>query len=159
MTTDPLTLPALLRRNAMVRGDVPALISEWGSLSHDRLDADSTDVARRLVASGVNKSSRVGLLMENGIEWAVLAGAIMRTGAVLVPLSTLLRPPELHHQLQTAGCHRTHRHAGVSGAQLPHRPRNHRARLRRADCRWSTARPAPPPPWDLGCGRPPDFAG
>jgi acyl-CoA synthetase (AMP-forming)/AMP-acid ligase II len=86
----------------MVRGDMPALISEWGSLSHVQLDADSADVARRLVASGVDKSSRVGLLMENGIEWAVLASAIMRTGAVLVPLSTLLRPPELHHQLQTA---------------------------------------------------------
>ena len=59
-------------------------------------------VARRLVASGINKSSRVGLLMENGIEWAVTATAIMRIGAVLVPLSTLLKPPELHHQLQTA---------------------------------------------------------
>ncbi|MGD0044572.1 MAG: AMP-binding protein, partial [Isosphaeraceae bacterium] len=102
MTTDPFTLPALLRRNAMVRGDAPALISEWGSLSHLQLDADSADVARRLVAAGVDKSSRVGLLMENGIEWAVLASAIMRAGAVLVPLSTLLKPPELHHQLQTA---------------------------------------------------------
>jgi acyl-CoA synthetase (AMP-forming)/AMP-acid ligase II len=86
----------------MVRGDAPALISEWGSLSHLQLDADSADVARRLVAAGVDKSSRVGLLMENGIEWAVLASAIMRAGAVLVPLSTLLKPPELHHQLQTA---------------------------------------------------------
>ena len=102
MTTEPLTLPALLRRNATVRGDLPALISEWGSLSHVQLDADSADVACRLVAPGVDKSSRVGLLMENGIEWAVLASAVMRTGAVLVPLSTLLRPPELHHQLQTA---------------------------------------------------------
>jgi acyl-CoA synthetase (AMP-forming)/AMP-acid ligase II len=102
MTADTLTVPALLRRNAMVRGGVPALISESGSLSHFQLDADSSDLARLLVACGVGKSSRVGLLMENGIEWAVLASAIMRTGAVLVPLSTLLKPPELHHQLQTA---------------------------------------------------------
>ena len=102
MTTDPLTLPVLLRRNAMVRGDVPALISEWGSVAHGQLDTKSADAARQLLASGMDKSSRVGLLMENGIEWAVLACAIMRTGAVLVPLSTLLKPPELHHQLQTA---------------------------------------------------------
>jgi acyl-CoA synthetase (AMP-forming)/AMP-acid ligase II len=100
--TDPLTLPALLRRNAVVRGDVPALVSDRGSLSHGQLDAESAAVARRLVASGVDKSSRVGLLMENGIEWAVLASAVMRTGAVLVPLSTLLKPPELHQQLLTA---------------------------------------------------------
>jgi acyl-CoA synthetase (AMP-forming)/AMP-acid ligase II len=102
VTTDPFTLPALLRRNAMVRAGVPALISEWGTLSHVQLDAESADVARRLMASGVNKSSRVGLLMENGIEWAVIASAVMRLGAVLVPLSTLLKPPELHDQLQIA---------------------------------------------------------
>jgi acyl-CoA synthetase (AMP-forming)/AMP-acid ligase II len=102
VTTDPLTLPTLLRRNATVRADVPALISEYGSLSHGELDAKSTDLARQLVACGIRKSSRVGLLMENGIEWAVIAAAIMRAGAVLVPLSTLLKPPELHHQLQTA---------------------------------------------------------
>lgn len=102
MITDPLTLPSLLRRNATVRADVPALISEYGSLSHGELDARSTDLARRLVACGINKSSRVGLLMGNGIEWAVTAAAVMRIGAVLVPLSTLLKPPELHHQLQTA---------------------------------------------------------
>ena len=38
----------------------------------------------------------------NGIGWAVTAMAVMRLGAVLVPLSTLLRPPELEGQLRTA---------------------------------------------------------
>ena len=38
----------------------------------------------------------------NGIEWVVAAMAAMRVGAVLVPLSTLLRPPELEQQLRTA---------------------------------------------------------
>ena len=37
--------------------------------------------------------------MPNGVEWAVIAIALMRMGAVLVPLSTLLRPPELEAQL------------------------------------------------------------
>ncbi len=60
------------------------------------------EVARRLVAGGVGKRTRVGLLMPNGIEWAVTAYAAMRIGAVLVPLSTLLRPPELEAQLATA---------------------------------------------------------
>jgi acyl-CoA synthetase (AMP-forming)/AMP-acid ligase II len=102
VTTDLVTVPALLRRNAMDRADVSALVSELGSLSHLELDRESTELARQLVAAGISKTSRVGLLMENGIEWAVLAGAIMRIGAVLVPLSTLLKPPELHHQLQAA---------------------------------------------------------
>src|SRR5262245_13378460 len=40
--------------------------------------------------------------MPNGIEWATAAFAVMRVGAVLVPLSTLLRPPELLAQLRVA---------------------------------------------------------
>ena len=59
-------------------------------------------LAARLVAAGIGKGDRVGLLMPNGIDWAVTALAIMRLGAVLVPLSTLLRPPELLAQLRTA---------------------------------------------------------
>jgi acyl-coenzyme A synthetase/AMP-(fatty) acid ligase len=45
----------------------------------------------RLVAAGVGKASRVGLLAPNSVEWAVTAAAVMRIGAVLVPLSTLLK--------------------------------------------------------------------
>jgi acyl-coenzyme A synthetase/AMP-(fatty) acid ligase len=58
--------------------------------------------AAGLVAAGVNKGDRVALLAPNGIDWAVTTLAVMRMGAVLVPLSTLLRPPELLAQLNTA---------------------------------------------------------
>jgi acyl-coenzyme A synthetase/AMP-(fatty) acid ligase len=44
----------------------------------------------------------VALVMPNGIDWAVASLAVLRIGAVLVPLSTLLRPPELVAQLRTA---------------------------------------------------------
>ena len=50
----------------------------------------------------MGKGARVGLLAPNGIEWAVTAAAVMRIGGVLVPLSTLLRPPELEAQLRVA---------------------------------------------------------
>ncbi len=53
--------------------------------------------------AGVGKGTRVALLMPNGVDWAVLAIALARVGAVLVPLSTLLRPPELEAQLRVAG--------------------------------------------------------
>jgi acyl-CoA synthetase (AMP-forming)/AMP-acid ligase II len=86
----------------MVHGDKAAIVSDSESISHAELNRRSARLAGGLVASGMTVSSRVGLLMENGIEWAVVAAAVMRTGAVLVPLSTLLQPPELHAQLQTA---------------------------------------------------------
>src|SRR5215470_10975041 len=55
-----------------------------------------------MVRAGLNKGDRVGLLMPNGIDWATVALAVMRVGGVLVPLSTLLRPPELIAQLRAA---------------------------------------------------------
>ena len=54
------------------------------------------------MSRGVAKGTRVGLLMPNGVDWAVIAISLMRMGAVLVPLSTLLRPPELEAQLRIA---------------------------------------------------------
>ena len=87
----------LLRRN---RGDKPVLVTEDRSLTHAELDDDSRALAARL--AGVGKGTRVGLLCPNGIEWAVIAAAVWRRGAVLVPLSTMLRPPELEAQLRAA---------------------------------------------------------
>ena len=82
--------------------DTQALVSDDAAITYAELDDASRELAQRLVAAGVGKAARVGLLMPNGIEWATTALAIMRVGGVLVPLSTLLRPPELSAQLRTA---------------------------------------------------------
>jgi acyl-CoA synthetase (AMP-forming)/AMP-acid ligase II len=92
---EPVTFPALLRHNRERCGDERAIVTEDRSITHAELDDTSRSLAARLVAAGCGKTARVGLLAPNGIEWAVMAAAVLRTGAVLVPLSTLLRPPEL----------------------------------------------------------------
>jgi acyl-CoA synthetase (AMP-forming)/AMP-acid ligase II len=99
---DPETFPALLARNTARHGHKPVVIADGRSITHAGLDAAGRDLAARLVPAGVAKSSRVGVLMPNGVDWAVIASAVTRIGATLVPLSTLLRPPELLAQLQTA---------------------------------------------------------
>jgi acyl-CoA synthetase (AMP-forming)/AMP-acid ligase II len=98
----PATFPGLLRRNRDEHGPKAALVTEDRSITHAGLDAESRSLAARLVGAGVGKGDRVGLLLPNGIEWAVTAAAVVRIGGVLVPLSTLLRPPELLAQLQVA---------------------------------------------------------
>jgi acyl-CoA synthetase (AMP-forming)/AMP-acid ligase II len=115
VATDPLTLPALLRQNSELSGGTLAIISDRGSITHAELDRESAQLARRMIATGAGKSSRIGLVMENGIEWAVLATAAMRIGAVLVPLSTLLKPPELHSQLRVAAVREYFSDAVASG--------------------------------------------
>ncbi len=98
-----LTLPRLLQRNRAAAPDKPVVVSEGGSITHAELDDRSRQLAGRLVAAGVGKGSRVALMAPNGIEWVLAGVAVMRIGAVLVPLSTLLKPPELKAQLDVAG--------------------------------------------------------
>ena len=99
---EPTTFPALLLRNREQHGTKRALVTDDRSITHAELDDESRSIAARLVAAGVGKAVRVGLLAPNGVEWAVTAAAVLRVGGVLVPLSTLLRPPELEAQLNVA---------------------------------------------------------
>lgn len=98
-----LTVPALLRQRAAARGDARFLVTDDDALTYAALDARTRAVAATVVRAGAGKGARIGLLAPNGIDWAVAALGIMRAGAVLVPLSTFLRPPELQAQLLTAG--------------------------------------------------------
>jgi acyl-CoA synthetase (AMP-forming)/AMP-acid ligase II len=97
------TVPALLAAQAAARGEQDAVVDPTGRVSWAELDRQSAQVAAMLVEAGGNKGHRLGLMMENCARWAVLACAAMRIGAVLVPLSTMLRPAELENQLRIAG--------------------------------------------------------
>lgn len=97
--TDVVTIPELLTERARTLGNVTAIVSDDDAIGFDELDVRTFDRARRFVAAGMTRGTRVGLLAPNGIDWAVTALAVMRIGAVLVPLSTLLKPPELEAQL------------------------------------------------------------
>ena len=98
----PTTLPGLLQRNRDRYGAKSALVTEDRSMTHAELDDESRAVAGHLAANGVEAGTRVGVLLPNGIEWAVVACAAWRLGAVVVPLSTLLQQPELDAHLRIA---------------------------------------------------------
>jgi acyl-CoA synthetase (AMP-forming)/AMP-acid ligase II len=99
---DLTTIPAVLAHRRRADPALRALVDDDGAVTYAELDDASAALAARLVATGVVKGDRVGLLAPNGVPWAVLACAAMRVGAVLVPFSTLLRSPELLAQLTTA---------------------------------------------------------
>ncbi len=103
MKPEAQTIPGLLGVRAHGDGgDHRAIVTLDEAVTYAELDSRSAGLAARLVAGGVVKGDRVALLAPNGIEWAVMGLAVMRIGAVLVPLSTLLRPSELLVQLTTA---------------------------------------------------------
>ncbi|GAA0960013.1 class I adenylate-forming enzyme family protein [Actinocorallia libanotica] len=97
----PETVPGLLAYRARTAGEEQAVVCDDTAATYAALDRDSREIGARLLAAGIGGGDRVGLLMPNGIDWAVAAYAVARIGAVLVPLSTLLRPRELEAQLRT----------------------------------------------------------
>ncbi|OBI52510.1 class I adenylate-forming enzyme family protein [Mycobacterium sp. E787] len=92
----------LVRSRAARHGAKPMVIDPSARISYRELDATTSELAAVLVEAGVGKGTRVGLIMPNGARWVQVAIAVARIGAVLVPLSTLLRPGELVAQLRTA---------------------------------------------------------
>ena len=102
MPRDEWTIPRVIARRRRADPQVQAIVSDEGAITWAELDHASRAVASCLVRAGLKKGDRVGLLMPNGAEWATVALAVMRVGAVLVPLSTLLQPPELLAQLRLA---------------------------------------------------------
>ncbi|OBI75829.1 class I adenylate-forming enzyme family protein [Mycobacterium sp. E740] len=96
------TIAALVRRRAAEYGGKPMVIDPSARITYAELNSGSSELAAAFYAAGVGKGSRVGLTMPNCAEWVRIAIALTRIGAVLVPLSTLLQPPELVAQLRTA---------------------------------------------------------
>jgi acyl-CoA synthetase (AMP-forming)/AMP-acid ligase II len=98
----PDTIDALVRRRATSDAATPAVIDPCVRIDYATLDSASLRLAATFVDRGIGKGSRVGLIMPNGVEWVLIAIALTRIGAVLVPLSTLLSPRELMAQLRVA---------------------------------------------------------
>jgi acyl-CoA synthetase (AMP-forming)/AMP-acid ligase II len=97
-----LTVPELIRRWATEQPDKSFVIADDGVLTYGELDRATKTIATQLAHDGIVKGTRVGILVPNSVAWVLAAMAAIRIGAVLVPLSTLLRPPELESQLRTA---------------------------------------------------------
>lgn len=62
----------------------------------------SLEVARALVAAGVEKDTRVGILLSNRPEYIPLVFGIALAGGVSVPLNTFSTRPELEYLLRTS---------------------------------------------------------
>jgi acyl-CoA synthetase (AMP-forming)/AMP-acid ligase II len=89
------TVPEFIRAIAAAHGTKIAITADDASITYAELEQQSALLACGLLARGVGKGTRVGLLLANHPRWAVAWAAICRVGAVCVPLSTLSRPAEL----------------------------------------------------------------
>jgi acyl-CoA synthetase (AMP-forming)/AMP-acid ligase II len=100
------TVPGMVRYLTAAHGDAELIVAGDERLTYADAEARSAELARGLVALGVCKGTRVGLLAPTGPDWVIAALAAWRTGAVLVPINTFVRAEELawfvvHADVQT----------------------------------------------------------
>lgn len=89
------TVPGLLKASAAGFGERECVVTPDARLTYSQLENRSRVLAGRLIEVGVGKGSRVGILFPNGPDWAVAFFAAARLGAVVVPVNTFYKMPEL----------------------------------------------------------------
>jgi fatty-acyl-CoA synthase len=101
-----LTLPGFFREVTTQFADREALVlhtSEGGvRWSYATLWERAVEIARSLIACGIGKDGRVGILMTNRPEWIASFFGVGLAGGIPVALSTFSTAPELEYLLQVS---------------------------------------------------------
>ncbi|HTK10170.1 MAG TPA: o-succinylbenzoate--CoA ligase [Ktedonobacteraceae bacterium] len=100
MTTHAILLPNWLTRCAENTPEKLAIQFGQTQWSFAELDRQATQLAHQLAAAGVRQGDRIALLAANGLTFVSFVHALIKLGAILVPLNTRLTLDELCWQLK-----------------------------------------------------------
>ncbi|MGW6199936.1 long-chain-fatty-acid--CoA ligase [Kribbella sp. NPDC055110] len=92
-----------LSESAAMYPDHPAIRLDDDVLSYTALDDAASRVATLLQEYGVQPGDRVGLMLPNVPEFAIIFYGILRAGAVAVPMNPLLKRREVEYYLGDSG--------------------------------------------------------
>src|SRR5262249_21110079 len=95
MNWAPHTLYEVVAERAATRGGAEALVTASARLSYRDLNAAVRRAAKAMHALGVRRGGFVGILMGNDETWGTLFCAAATIRAVLVPINTRFKAPEL----------------------------------------------------------------
>src|SRR5579862_8545121 len=96
---DSRTLFALLCEQADRLPDRPAVICDGRQTSYRDLADGAGRIAAALRGHGIGRGDRVGILVNNRLEWLEACFGVSALGAVAVPFSTWSKPGELAYLL------------------------------------------------------------
>jgi len=99
MSEDFVTLGQLVDRNAEKYPHNLALVCNKKRMTYGRLKTEVDAFAKGLLAFGISKGDRVALLMHNRLEWIVVSFALVKIGAILIPINIRYRRHELEYIL------------------------------------------------------------
>lgn len=98
-----MTMADLVARHARIRPDAPCLADPHTARSYGEVDDRVARLAAGLAARGVRRGDRVAVLGYNSVELLEAYLAVLRRGAVCVPLNFRLVAHEIAFQLDDAG--------------------------------------------------------
>ncbi len=87
---------------AAVHAARPALVGETGTVTYAEIERRARVAAATLRERGVASGDRVALLLPNGPSFIAAFLGALRLGAIVVPLNTLLAPPEIEARLEAS---------------------------------------------------------
>jgi acyl-CoA synthetase (AMP-forming)/AMP-acid ligase II len=119
-------LPQLIERHGRWRAARPALIAGDQRLSWAELEHATAQIANGVATQGLERGTRIAVLMDNSLECALVLFGIMRSGCVAVPLNTSITDHAVAAMIEDADarvifasgrhCARIDRLASVSAA-------------------------------------------
>ncbi|SFJ87988.1 class I adenylate-forming enzyme family protein [Thermoflavimicrobium dichotomicum] len=90
-----MILSDLLARNARKFGDRISIITRNVRMSYRQLDEESNRLARKLIQLGVQKGNHVGIISRNNEQFLRLYFAVLKCGAVVLPISVRFTAAEI----------------------------------------------------------------
>lgn len=100
-----ITLGELLTLQALQYGDYECLVFPWTGArwTYAGLKDESDRVARGMLAMGIQKGDRIGIMAGNCEQYISVFFAAARVGAILVVLNNTYTPSELYYALTHSG--------------------------------------------------------
>ncbi|NMO03514.1 AMP-binding protein [Gordonia sp. TBRC 11910] len=98
------TVVALLAAGAAARPDAELFRFDDESWSYRRIDEQTSRLAHRLIeVDGVAPGDRVAIMLPNVVQWPVVWLAVLKAGAVAVPINSAYRAADLGFVLRDSG--------------------------------------------------------
>lgn len=102
MSLRSFTLYQLLKHNATIHADSPAIISEGVTISHADFLTRVDRLAAGMKENGISKGDRICILAQNSIEYLDLYAACAKTGAIAYPINWRLTATEVGQVIDLA---------------------------------------------------------
>src|SRR5262245_3523254 len=112
------TIGEIARRAAAQWPDKDFVITFDERMTFGQAEVASRRLAKRMLADGLGKGSRVGLYDTYSIEWVLVWLAAARIGALVMPFSSIYKPAELRTVLQIGDVHALYAPATILGKSV-----------------------------------------